>query len=625
MTTETKDTAAATGQTSAWSSFVSSATPDEFAASWLAVLCQGTRGCGAGLLLFRHEGGGFVPAARWNSDGTWDGLPNEEDAEDPVMKRLVAACEEAGSSGRPTLKTAPEGGRTAALPVLVAQSVQAIAVLDVAAGSGNTALRALHWGSGWLASLIETRLAEEDRTALNEARASLRVMAALQDGDGMETALRAFVNEVHDDLGADRVSIALLKGQRLRLQAISQAAHVDVKSNEARTLVQAMEEARVQLHGVRYPTEPEDGGVEVIAAHQIHAGRSGASGIVSSPILSRGNLIGVLTAERMTDREAEGRFTSQERHRIDAMAAFAAPMIEMTQREARLVSGAGRRTAGKFLTAAFGPKRPGLKILLVCLATLLWIITTTQTVLHVHAPATIRGAVERAVIAPFDGYIAETVKRAGDPVASGDVMAILDDRDLRIELLRGESERAGLIQRQRSAFAEGNQAEVARLTAEIDRVDADIRLTRVRLDRIEVKAPLDGIVIAGDLSDQLGAPVTRGDVLFEVASGADLVVSLMVDEVDLSLVSAGATGRLAIAGYAAETLNFTVDRVAEVSRPEANQNAFEVQATLERGLQGLRPGLTGVAKIEAGKASILYTWCRPLVERARLLIWRWTP
>ena len=50
--------------------------------------------------------------------------------------------------------------------------VQAIAALDVAAGGGNNALRALHWGSGWLRSMIEGRLAESDRAALTDAAES---------------------------------------------------------------------------------------------------------------------------------------------------------------------------------------------------------------------------------------------------------------------------------------------------------------------------------------------------------------------------------------------------------------------------------------------------------------------
>jgi multidrug resistance efflux pump len=48
--------------------------------------------------------------------------------------------------------------------------------------------------------------------------------------------------------------------------------------------------------------------------------------------------------------------------------------------------------------------------------------------------------VQRAAVAPFQGYVADAPVRAGQTVAAGDLLATLDDRDLALERVRWASE-----------------------------------------------------------------------------------------------------------------------------------------------------------------------------------------
>ena len=52
---------------------------------------------------------------------------------------------------------------------------------------------------------------------------------------------------------------------------------------------------------------------------------------------------------------------------------------------------------------------------------------------RVSAPAIVEGAVQRAVVAPFEGYIATAGVRAGQQVEEGALLARLDDRELQNE------------------------------------------------------------------------------------------------------------------------------------------------------------------------------------------------
>ena len=66
--------------------------------------------------------------------------------------------------------------------------------------------------------------------------------------------------------------------------------------------------------------------------------------------------------------------------------------------------------------------------------------------------------------------------------------------------------------------------------------------------RTRLSAPLDGLVVSGDLSQSLGAPLERGDVLFEVGPLDGYRIMLEVDEREVAQVRPGQQGDLALSG-----------------------------------------------------------------------------
>ena len=61
----------------------------------------------------------------------------------------------------------------------------------------------------------------------------------------------------------------------------------------------------------------------------------------------------------------------------------------------------------------------------------------------------------------------------------------------------------------------------------------------------------------GDLSQSLGSPVERGEVLFEVAPLDDYRIIVEIDERDISMVSAGQLGTLTLAALPGESFELT--------------------------------------------------------------------
>ena len=133
------------------------------------------------------------------------------------------------------------------------------------------------------------------------------------------------------------------------------------------------------------------------------------------------------------------------------------------------------------------------------------------------------------------------------------------------------------------------------------------------------------IVPIDDLSQSLGSPVERGELLFEVAPLDGYRIILEVDQRDIAEPAPGQRGQLALAALPGRTLPLTVRRITPVSIAEDGRNYFRVEAHLDEPVPGLRPGMEGVAKIEVGRRRYIWIWTHSLTDWLRLSTWSWLP
>ncbi|HRI17631.1 MAG TPA: hypothetical protein PL196_03830, partial [Burkholderiaceae bacterium] len=92
-------------------------------------------------------------------------------------------------------------------------------------------------------------------------------------------------------------------------------------------------------------------------------------------------------------------------------------------------------------------------------------------------------------------------------VRQGQVLAVLEDKDLQLERLRWESELEVSLRKEREAMAKADRVALRLASAQANQARAQLDLTLEKLGRVQVTAPFDGIVVQGDLSQQLGSPV----------------------------------------------------------------------------------------------------------------------
>jgi multidrug resistance efflux pump len=229
--------------------------------------------------------------------------------------------------------------------------------------------------------------------------------------------------------------------------------------------------------------------------------------------------------------------------------------------------------------------------------------------------------VQRAVVAPVDGYLEQVNVRPGDAVRAGQVLAQLATDELRTERLKRESELAQYENVAKAALARADRTQLVVNQAKAAEAQAQLTLIDDRLDRSRLRAPFDGVVIKGDLLQQVGAPVQRGEVLLTLAPDQRYRLIVEVDEREVAFVRPGLPGTLALAALPNERLDFTVLRVLPVAVAAEGRNFFEVEAQLVATGAPLRPGLRGVAKIAVGERSPVWIAGHRIFDWLRITLW----
>lgn len=616
----------------AWARFSAARDRSEFYSSWLAVLCSQVERVGGALLLLGPDAqGSYTPAAVW-PDATRDVQYLTTAAQRVLADRRGVVLAPDGTAP-PTRDQAAHIG----YPIEVSGTLYGVVVLDMAPGPEaglQRALRLLHWASIWLIDDFRQRaIADRDQRLGRISLAMDLVATAAQERLFAPSAL-AVVNELASRLNCDRVSLGMEKSGSIVVKAISHTATFDAKMGLVRRIADAMDEVLDLDATLVWPpvakaapaaiapdepaAEPDDPGA---VAHAELAREFRDIAICSVPLAVDGETIGVLTLERGTGQP----FDADTVELCTTIGALLGPTFELKRDNER---GLIRRTghvAYAGMQALFGPRHPGVKLIALVAVALVLFFSFATDQYRVAAKTVVEGAVQRATVAPFDGHIVQADVRAGETVRQGQLLARLDDRDLRLEQTRLSAERDQLLRKHRQSLATQDRSAMVVIAAQIAQTEAQLALIEDKLGRATLTAPFDGVVVSGDLTQLLGAPIEQGKILFQIAPLDAYRVVLEVDERDIDMIAVGQTGTLTLSGLTSQSLGFEVKQITPVSIAQDGRNFFRVEAMLATPSDRLRPGMEGVGKIVIGERNLFWIWTHSLTDWIRWWVWKELP
>jgi multidrug resistance efflux pump len=451
-------------------------------------------------------------------------------------------------------------------------------------------------------------------------KAVLDLTATALEPERFSASATALVTNLATRLACDRVSLGIVQRGRLQVRALSHNARFNQKTDLLQAIESAMEEALDQQATIILP-HPPGGVTRITQAHEELTRRYRAGAICSIPLWSHGQIIGVMTFERGTDLPFDADIVEL----CEAVSGLAGPVIDLKRRDDQWLITKAVDAGRDQLVRVFGAGHIALKLALVAGGTALAFLIIATGDFRVGAKAVLEGEVQRAAVAPFDGYLETAPVRAGDHVQDGQVLATLQNHDLRLERLKWLSQHEELTKEYRQSMAGRDAAKVQILTAQIAQAEAQLKLATEKLSRTNVAAPFPGVVVTGDLSQKLGSPVKQGDVLFEIAPLDTYRIVLQVDERDISSMAVGQDGYLRLASVPDEVFAFKVVNVTPVATAKEGRNYFRVEARFTETPNHLRPAMEGVGKVEVDRRRLVWIWTHEALDWLRLKLWAWLP
>ncbi|WDE13162.1 GAF domain-containing protein [Thalassomonas haliotis] len=219
---------------------------------------------------------------------------------------------------------------------------------------------------------------------------------------------------------------------------------------------------------------------------------------------------------------------------------------------------------------------------------------------------------------PVAGRVENILVKEGQTVKAGDIIAKLDPALPRLTLLEAEAKLAILDRQIIEARAESDAALMSKSAIERAAVNAQVVKARYDLEQINIRAPIDGIVLTPRPQELTGRYFALGEEIMRFVNPENLLVIVHIPETDLTDIEVGQrvkgvlrsqpgeyfTGIVRHIGQAYETPNTLLESSSELESEETN-TGFIAEVEIAHAPYQLRPGMTGQAIITTPKTSAL--------------------
>lgn len=450
--------------------------------------------------------------------------------------------------------------------------------------------------------------AKASRLAVGQTAALVELGSLASTAPYFEEAVRIVTERIQKHLGCHLVAIGMAKRKRVKLAHISGADQFDAWGSATASIESAMRDAVIAGEPVQWPRKADAGrlGVDLsdVAQQELHH-TLGLDHVCSVPLLrADGKIVAVMTlmwrGEILPSPESD-RF-------VEAAAPHLGSLLGVLRR-------ADPGNARKWWFHLWGRVTRLRKVLMVSAAVIAVVVLALPMPFPVKVDCVVEPALRRVVSAQFDGILKESQVKPGDLVKKDDLLALMDDKQLlwrKAELVasrdRAIRQRDLAMNDPRAAVATAQMAQL-----EADGIELELRLIAFKQENLELRAPIDGMVLVGDLERARGIPVGQGDVLFEIGPVNQMITELMIPAYDISLVKKGDTLTVRLSSFPGKSWSAKIDKIRPQAETVEGQSVFVAEAVLSPDeTLALRAGMKGRASIRGESAPIAWVLTRRL-------------
>jgi multidrug efflux pump subunit AcrA (membrane-fusion protein) len=223
--------------------------------------------------------------------------------------------------------------------------------------------------------------------------------------------------------------------------------------------------------------------------------------------------------------------------------------------------------------------------------------------------------------APFDTTIKAAPLRPGDLVDPGQTVVEFDREEVEAQLREARSKRVAAEKEMMTYLTEQKVSQYAEAQARCDALAAQVELLERHLARTTVKADFAGMIVSGDLKQDIGRTVRLGQELIELAPLNELLLQVEVEQGDVVYVKEGQGGQFTAKARPGVAMPFVVARVHPTPEVRKGESVYVIEGTVANTDGWLRPGMEGAAKITVGWRNITWVATRKVLNWLRLRLW----
>lgn len=431
--------------------------------------------------------------------------------------------------------------------------------------------------------------------------ALIDLQARVSAKETLPAALCCLADELRKYLNATTVYVGLCEAEsdECRLAAVSDRSEVNSLTEESKAAEAVLQEAVIRQQIGAWPITESNNG-HALRCHEQFAKLLAATQLVSLPVRDDAGInIGavVIATEAATLEDHRNHAVIETTRFLRAAERPLGTSIQIVKRSSQGTISRAVAALRRGLTSGIA-RTAG--VLLALFSSLMCVPVDYE----VACQSELQPVSRRFIAAPFEAPLKKCLVDPGDVVEAGQVLAELDGRELRWELA-GIKADLGKASREHDAFLseqEFGRAAIARL--EMDRLQNRASLLSDRTRGLEIRSPVAGIVVAGDLKDSEGVPLDTGESLFEVAPLDEMLVEILVPEDDIRHVAEGMKIRLQLDARPSENFYATIERIYPKAELRDHENVFVAEAKLADHELWLRPGMRGEAEISTGPRAL---------------------
>jgi hypothetical protein len=224
--------------------------------------------------------------------------------------------------------------------------------------------------------------------------------------------------------------------------------------------------------------------------------------------------------------------------------------------------------------------------------------------------------------ARIDGVLKEFSVKEGQRVEAGDVVAVLDDRDVKKRLREAEARREVTRANMMKFFGLGQVADYAIEELRIKGIEKEIEILLAEFQDTRIFIDGSGIVLTPGprFAERIGKPVAKGEEIIEVGLLDELLLAVAVPEAQIRFIEPGQKVRFLLNSVPEKRFEVTVDSIRQRSEVRPEGNFFIVESKINLPSVSFRPGMKGKAKIYAAKEPIWIVYLRDMINWFRVKV-----